>query len=181
VAFVFSGNGAQWPGMAQAVALRNPAFRAALRAVDAQLKPLLGWSVAKRLAQGVDAPTLAETEHAQPLLFAVQIGLVAALAAQGIRPALVLGHSVGEVASAHVAGLLDLKGACRLIVARSRQQQAMRGQGRMRVSFCWAEVIHIATVCWPGPDAILATLAGLSCPILRRILSRRGCCAAPGG
>ncbi len=131
VAFVFSGNGAQWPGMAQAAALRNPAFRAALRAVDAQLKPLLGWSVAKRLAQGVDAPTLAETEHAQPLLFAVQIGLVAALAAQGIRPALVLGHSVGEVASAHVAGLLDLKGACRLIVARSRHQQAMRGQGRM--------------------------------------------------
>jgi acyl transferase domain-containing protein/NADPH:quinone reductase-like Zn-dependent oxidoreductase len=131
VAFVFSGNGAQWPGMAQAATLRNPAFRAALRAVDAQLKPWLGWSVAKRLAEGVDADTLAATDHAQPLLFAVQIGLVAALAAQGIRPALVLGHSVGEVATAHVAGLLDLKAACRLIVARSRQQQAMRGQGRM--------------------------------------------------
>ena len=131
VAFVCSGNGAQWPGMAQAAALRNPAFRAVLRAVDAQLKPWLGWSVAKLLAEGVDADTLAATDHAQPLLFAVQIGLVAALAAQGIRPALVLGHSVGEVATAHVAGLLDLKAACRLIVARSRQQQAMRGQGRM--------------------------------------------------
>jgi acyl transferase domain-containing protein len=95
VAFVFSGNGAQWPGMAQAATLRSPAFRAALRAVDAQLKPLLGWSVAKLLAEGVDAATLAATDHAQPLLFAVQIGLVAALAAQGIRPALVLGHSVG--------------------------------------------------------------------------------------
>lgn len=131
VAFVFSGNGAQWPGMAQAAMLRNADFRAALRAVDAQLKPLLGWSVARLLAEGVDAATLAATDHAQPLLFAVQLGLVAALEAQGIRPALVLGHSVGEVATAHVAGLLDLKSACRLIVARSRHQHAMRGHGRM--------------------------------------------------
>ncbi len=131
VAFVFSGNGAQWPGMAQAAMLRNAAFRGAIRAVDAQLKPLLGWSVAKLLAEGVDAATLAATDHAQPLLFAVQLGIVAALEAQGIRPALVLGHSVGEVATAHVAGLLDLKTACRLIVARSHHQHAMRGQGRM--------------------------------------------------
>lgn len=131
VAFVFSGNGAQWPGMAQAAMLRNADFRAALRAVDAQLKPLLGWSVARLLAEGVDAATLAATDHAQPLLFAVQLGLVAALEAQGIRPALVLGHSVGEVATAHVAGLLDLKSACKLIVARSRHQHAMRGHGRM--------------------------------------------------
>ncbi len=131
VAFVFTGNGAQWPGMAQAAMLRNGPFRTALREVDAALKPLLGWSVAKSLSEGVDAATLAATDHAQPLLFAVQLALVAALAEQGIRPALVLGHSVGEVAAAHVAGLLDLKSACRLIVARSRHQHATRGHGRM--------------------------------------------------
>jgi len=131
IAFVFSGNGAQWPGMAQAAMLRNASFRAALREVDATLRPMLGWSVTKSLAEGVDAASLAATDHAQPLLFAVQLALVAAMAEQGIRPALVLGHSVGEVAAAHAAGLLDLPSACRLIVARSQHQHSTSGQGRM--------------------------------------------------
>ena len=131
VAFVFSGNGAQWPGMAQAAMARHGGFRAAIRDVDAELRPWLGWSVARSLAEGVDAASLAATDHAQPLLFAVQVALVAVLAGHGVTPALVLGHSVGEVAAAHVAGLLDLRAACRLIVARSRHQHGTRGQGRM--------------------------------------------------
>ncbi|MCS6891874.1 MAG: SDR family NAD(P)-dependent oxidoreductase [Rhodovarius sp.] len=131
VAFVFSGNGAQWPGMAQAAMASNAVFRAAVREADRHLRPLLGWSVARSLAAGVDEATLAATDHAQPLLFAIQVGLVAALAEAGVRPALVIGHSVGEVAAAWAAGLLSLPAACRLIVARSRHQHATRGQGRM--------------------------------------------------
>ncbi len=128
--FVFSGNGAQWAGMAQQ-ALVNPAFRAALAEADAELAPLLGWSVLAALEAGVTAEQLADTDRAQPLLFAIQHAMVAALAEQGIRPALVLGHSVGEVAAALAAGLLSLPAAARLIVARSRQQQRQRGIGRM--------------------------------------------------
>ncbi len=131
VAFAFSGNGAQWPGMAQAAMARSGSFRQAVRSADRHLRPLLGWSVARALAEGVEAERLADTDHAQPLLFAVQLGVVAALAEGGVAPIAVVGHSVGEVAAAHVAGLLSLPAACRLIVTRSRHQQTTRGQGRM--------------------------------------------------
>lgn len=131
IAFVFSGNGAQWPGMARDALAASPAFRAGVQAADAALAPLLGWSVAEALAAGVTAEALAATDRAQPLLFAVQYGIAAALAEQGIRPDLCLGHSVGEVAAAEAAGLLDLPAAARLLVARSRQQHRMRGIGRM--------------------------------------------------
>ncbi|MCO6418561.1 type I polyketide synthase, partial [Siccirubricoccus sp. KC 17139] len=131
VAFVFSGNGAAWPGMAEATLRASPAFRRAVEEADAVLRPQLGWSVAARLAEGVGAEALAATEIAQPLLFAVQYGIVAALAEQGIRPALCLGHSVGEVAAAAAAGLVGLEDAARIIAARSRHQGRTRGQGGM--------------------------------------------------
>jgi acyl transferase domain-containing protein len=128
VAFVFSGNGAPFPGMAQAQLAANPAFAAGVAAADTALTPLLGWSVAERLAAGVTAEELAASDIAQPLLFAVQHGVVAALADQGIRPALCLGHSVGEVAAAAAAGMLDLATAARLVTVRSRHQATTRGE-----------------------------------------------------
>ncbi|WP_164867903.1 type I polyketide synthase [Rhodovarius crocodyli] len=139
VAFVFSGNGAQWAGMAQAAMLRNAAFRAAVKEADRHLKPLLGWSVARAMAQGVDDAMVAATDHAQPLLFAAQVGIVAALAEQGIEPSLVMGHSVGEVAAAWASGMLTLPAACKLIVARSHHQHMTRGQGRMAALGAGAE------------------------------------------
>ncbi|WP_254453403.1 type I polyketide synthase [Siccirubricoccus sp. G192] len=131
IAFVFSGNGAQWAGMAREALAASPGFRHAIEAADAALAPHLGWSVVAALAAGAGAEALAATDQAQPLLFAIQHGIVAALAEQGIAPALCLGHSVGEVAAALTTGLLDLPMAARLLVARSRQQHRMRGIGRM--------------------------------------------------
>ncbi|EFH09176.1 acyltransferase domain-containing protein, partial [Teichococcus cervicalis] len=127
VAFVFSGNGAQFAGMARAAMDRNAAFRNAVREADGLLRPLTGWSGAALLKQGVTAEELAGTDRAQPLLFLVQLGILAALAAEGIRPDLCLGHSVGEVAAAHAAGILTLPQAVRLVVARSRAQHSRRG------------------------------------------------------
>ncbi|MGK7868976.1 SDR family NAD(P)-dependent oxidoreductase [Falsiroseomonas sp. E2-1-a20] len=129
--FVFSGNGAQHAGMARAALAQSAPFRAGMRAVDAALAPLLAWSPLARLRAGVTEAALADTDVAQPLLFAIQVASLRALAAEGLRPDIVLGHSVGEVAAAHAAGLLDLPAAARLVVARSRQQQRTRGQGRM--------------------------------------------------
>jgi acyl transferase domain-containing protein len=104
VVFVFSGNGAQWPGMGAAEMRASPAFRRSVLEADAALRPFLGWSVARRLARGASAAELARTDVAQPLLYAIQIGIVAALAEQGIVPLAVLGHSVGEVAAARRPG-----------------------------------------------------------------------------
>ncbi|SDC24041.1 type I polyketide synthase [Belnapia rosea] len=131
IAFVFSGNGAPWPGMAQAALAASPVFRNAVAEADAALAPHLGWSVAEQLEAGVSGEAVAATDRAQPLLFAVQHGIVAALAAEGIRPAFCLGHSVGEIAAAAAAGLLPLAEAARLVVVRSRHQNMTRGQGRM--------------------------------------------------
>ncbi|WP_052214616.1 SDR family NAD(P)-dependent oxidoreductase [Belnapia sp. F-4-1] len=151
IAFVFSGNGAPWPGMAQAAFAASPRFRAALAEADAALAPLLGWSPAEQVEAGVSAEAVAATDRAQPLLFAIQHGIVAALAAEGVRPALCLGHSVGEIAAAAAAGLLPLPEAARLVVARSRHQQAMRGQGRMAALGCSAEAaLPVLAECGPG-------------------------------
>ncbi|MGW1196530.1 SDR family NAD(P)-dependent oxidoreductase [Streptomyces sp. NPDC002536] len=135
-AFVYSGNGAQWTGMGRRLLTAPgqeavPAFRGAVDEVDAVLSPLLGWSVREELAHGTDAAWQARTEIAQPLLFTVQVALTAALAAYGVRPAGVAGHSVGEVAAAHACGALDLVSAAEVITHRSRVQGRTAGSGRM--------------------------------------------------
>ncbi|GAB3877785.1 hypothetical protein GCM10027612_01120 [Microbispora bryophytorum subsp. camponoti] len=130
VAFVFSGNGSQWAGMG-ADLLSDETFRSAVEAVDAELSARLGWSVLEELSLPADQSRLSATEVAQPLLFAVQVGLVEMLQAAGVRPGVVLGHSVGEVAAAYTAGALSLAQAAQVIAERGMAQSATRGQGRM--------------------------------------------------
>ncbi|MEV5508728.1 type I polyketide synthase [Streptomyces orinoci] len=131
IGFAFCGNGALWDGAGAALLRGEPAFREEVTALDEVLRPLLGWSVLAELSAPQGARPLARTEFAQPLLFAVQAGLVAALAARGVRPHAVTGHSVGEVAAAYCAGVLDREGACAVIAARSRCQAPTAGSGRM--------------------------------------------------
>ncbi|MCF3103239.1 SDR family NAD(P)-dependent oxidoreductase [Streptomyces roseoverticillatus] len=138
VAFVFSGNGSQWPGMAADLMAAEPVFRAAVEEVDVHLTPRLGWSVAGLLAAGAQeaghVSRMADTRYAQPALFAVQAGLVALLAHYGVRPQAVVGHSVGEVAAAYVCGALDLPAAARVVAERSLAQAVTAGKGRMAVA-----------------------------------------------
>ncbi|MFF4527534.1 SDR family NAD(P)-dependent oxidoreductase [Streptomyces bluensis] len=130
VVFAFTGNGSQWPGMAADPLAAEPVFRAAVDEADAALAPHLGWSVAGELAHP-DPARFSRTEVTQPALFAVQVGLAALLRANGVRPAAVLGHSVGEVAAAYVAGALTLAQAAHVIAERSSAQAATAGSGRM--------------------------------------------------
>lgn len=132
-AFVFSGNGAQWDGMGSGLYATNRVFREAVDEVDAVLTPMLGWSVSERMrmteGQGVE-----RTEVSQPMLLAYQIGLVRALAANGVVPDMVYGHSVGEVPAAYVSGALSLEQACAVIHHRSEVQAKSRGLGKMAVA-----------------------------------------------
>ena len=131
LAFVFSGNGAQFPGMGRDALRTNAVFRAAVEEVDGLLRPELGWSVTDLLEGGVGDDRLARADVAQPLLFAVQVGIVRALRAVGIHAAAYFGHSVGEIAAAWGSGALSLADAGRVVVVRSRHQQQTQGAGRM--------------------------------------------------
>jgi acyl transferase domain-containing protein/NADPH:quinone reductase-like Zn-dependent oxidoreductase/NAD(P)-dependent dehydrogenase (short-subunit alcohol dehydrogenase family)/acyl carrier protein len=131
LAFVFSGNGAQFPTMGRDALRTNAAFRAAVEEVDGLLRPELGWSVTELLESGVSGDRLVRADVAQPLLFAVQVGIVRALEAIGVRAAAFFGHSVGEIAAAWGSGALSLSHAGRVVVVRSRHQQQTQGTGRM--------------------------------------------------
>jgi acyl transferase domain-containing protein/NADPH:quinone reductase-like Zn-dependent oxidoreductase/acyl carrier protein/short-subunit dehydrogenase len=131
VAFVFSGNGAQWAGMGRVALLANAHFRERIEEIDARFRPRANWSIAEALASDDLERRLAMTSVAQPLLFAIQSAASAALARMGLQPDAVLGHSVGEVAAAEACGALTLEDAVELIFLRSRIQELAHGLGTM--------------------------------------------------
>jgi len=144
LAFIYSGNGVQKPGMARDAMRHSTVFRETLAALDKTLTPLLGWSVSERLMADEDPALLARTDVAQPMLFAVQVGVTAALRAQGIEPAAFAGHSVGEIAAGWASGALTLADACKIIVVRSEQQQRTQGAGGMAALQLPADQAHEA-------------------------------------
>ncbi len=132
--FAFSGNGSQWAGMGRTAFARNAAFARRFRAIDALFVPLSGWSLAEALHDPSLADRLGLTRVAQPLLFAVQSALVASLSEWGMKPDMVLGHSVGEVAAAEACGAIGLADAVHIIFHRSAYQQKVHGLGTMAVA-----------------------------------------------
>lgn len=131
VGLVYCGNGSQWAGMGADLLTADAGFAQAVERADAALLPHLGWSVAERLAAPPSEWRLEATEVAQPLLFAVQVGLTEMLRARGVVPAGAVGHSVGETAAAWAAGALTLEDAALVVAARSRAQAPTAGNGRM--------------------------------------------------
>ncbi|NJN47075.1 MAG: acyltransferase domain-containing protein, partial [Candidatus Competibacteraceae bacterium] len=128
---VFSGNGAQWLGMGRRLFETEPEFRRWIETVDSALSVHTQWSIVDELFADEEQSRLAMTDIAQPLLFAIQVALWEVLRERGVVFAAVLGHSVGEVAAAYAAGILDLQNAVKVIFERSRFQQHTQGQGRM--------------------------------------------------
>jgi amino acid adenylation domain-containing protein len=160
VVFVCSGHGAQWAGMGREALAREPAFRAKLEECDAVIRPLTGWSVLEELARAEPA-RLAEVDVVQPLLFALQVAQAELWRSWGVEPRAVIGHSIGEVSAAHLAGILDLPDAARVICMRSRLiREHASGRGQLAVVELPAEELPRAL----GPLAGRLSIAAYNGP-----------------
>jgi acyl transferase domain-containing protein/acyl-CoA synthetase (AMP-forming)/AMP-acid ligase II/acyl carrier protein len=125
VVFVFSGYGAQWWGMGRELLKQEPVFRDAVAQCDELLRQYVEWSLLEEFMADEDVSRLKgnNVEITQIALFGLQIGLAALWRSWGIEPDAVVGHSLGEVAAAHVSGTLTLPDAVRVIFHRSHIMQ----------------------------------------------------------
>lgn len=179
VALVFSGGGTQWAGMGRELMRSHAGFRRWMHACDAAVRAAGGCSVLDELAAPADRARFEEMDFQQPVLFALQVSLAKVWLELGIQPTAVVGHSLGEVAAAHIAGALSLDDAARVVVARSHLLERKAAAGAMisvdlpeqdllpRIA-PYAEHVAIAVVNSPtsaavsgSPDAIAALEADL--------------------
>ena len=131
LAFVCTGMGPQWWQMCRGLLDVFPVFTDSIVRSDRELARHAQWSLLEELRRDESSSRMGDTEIAQPANFAIQIALAEQLAEFGITPDAVIGHSAGEVAAHHLAGLLTFEQAIEVIFHRSRLQQRTSGQGRM--------------------------------------------------
>ncbi|KAK5996225.1 Highly reducing polyketide synthase gloL [Cladobotryum mycophilum] len=167
LAFVFTGQGAQWAGMGKELFDFVPSFRQDIQEMDRTLQNLAEpaqWTIQELLCSEVDKDVISKAEFAQPLSTAVQLALVNLLAQYGVTPSAVVGHSSGEIAAAYVAGALTMSEAiiCSYLrgLVTKRQARAGRmaavGMSRERVTSFLVHGVHVA--CENSPKSV--TLSG---------------------
>lgn len=131
VVFVYTGMGPQWWKMGQELMKTEPVFYNAIKDCDECFREIAGWSILEEMSLPEEQSRIKETRIAQPANFVIQVALTKLMAHYGVSPDAVVGHSVGEVASAYVSGALTLKEAITISFHRSRLQQTVAGKGKM--------------------------------------------------
>ncbi len=129
--FVYSGMGPQSWSMGRSLLQSEPVFRDAVSRCDSAFRSQSGWSLIDELLKNESDSRISQPEVAQPANFAIQVGLTDLWASWGVQPDAIVGHSVGEVAAAYVAGALSFEEAVAVSYHRSRLQQSLKGQGSM--------------------------------------------------
>ncbi|MEU1963370.1 SDR family NAD(P)-dependent oxidoreductase [Nocardia sp. NPDC019304] len=180
--FVFSGMGPQWWGMGRELLTTDSTFAKVAREIDREFVSIAGWSILDEMLADEDGSRIMQTAYAQPANFVLQAALTAELAEYGVYPAVVVGHSVGEVTAAYVSGALSLRDALTVSYHRARLQATTAGSGGMlalgmseseaRELLARTDSICVAAVNSPGA----VTLAGDSedLELLRDTLSATG-------
>ncbi|HEX8742891.1 MAG TPA: beta-ketoacyl synthase N-terminal-like domain-containing protein, partial [Thermoleophilaceae bacterium] len=156
VAFVFPGHGAQWKRMAVDLADACPAFAASVRECDAALRSWVDWSLEDVLRGAAGSPPLDRFDVVQPALFAVMVSLARLWEACGVAPAAVVGHSLGEIAAACVAGALSLEDAARFSVVRGKVLHGIVGRGGLVSVALGGDRLEQAAARWDGRVAVSA-------------------------
>lgn len=158
VAWLFTGQGAQYTGMAKELYASEPIFKQELDACNKVLKPLLEIDLKELLWNEAHADKLDHTRYTQPAMFALQVSLARLLMQWGIYPNAVIGYSVGEYAAACIAGIMSVEDGLRLIAERGRIVHEYASEGAMAAIFSDEELVR--EIIAPIEGVELATLNG---------------------